>query len=145
MVYLSGAAGDNTLTGTDGADSIPGIGGDDHLAAGVGDDLLHGGAGVDQAIYYFHTVDVTVDLCAGSAHYVIDSQTVNDTLVAVALVVDGQGNDLMRGGAGDDPKRKFGETNQQRQHGQGRQKEIQRPDLWRDCNKIAGNIHLPPH
>ena len=76
--------------------------GDDHLAAGVGDDLLDGGAGVDQAIYYFHTVDVTVDLGAGSARFVIDGQTVNDTLVAVELVVDGQGDDLLRSGGGDD-------------------------------------------
>ena len=45
---------------------------------------------------------MTVDLGAGSARYVIDGQTVNDTLVAVELVVDGQGDDLLRGGAGDD-------------------------------------------
>ena len=54
MVYLSGAAGDDTLTGTDGADSTPGNGGDgaDSLFGNLGDDVLSGGAGGD--VFFVH-------------------------------------------------------------------------------------------
>ncbi|MDP7380087.1 MAG: hypothetical protein QGF33_01850 [Alphaproteobacteria bacterium] len=54
MVYLSGAAGDDTLTGTDGADSIPGNGGDgaDSLFGNRGDDVLSGGA--DGDVFFVH-------------------------------------------------------------------------------------------
>jgi Ca2+-binding RTX toxin-like protein len=114
---VTGSQGDDRLTGDDGSNVLSGLGGDDVLRGGAGADRLDGGTGSDTASYFAGTVDVVVDLAAGTAS---GGEAEGDTLVSIENVNGSQGDDtlngnadanalagwggddLLRGGAGDD-------------------------------------------
>lgn len=117
---LFGDGGDNVLTGNDGDDLLIGRGGGDTLGGGEGDDFLQGGGGndaldggdgVDTASFADIGADVTADLSAGQAQYVVGGNTVQDSLDNIEnltgsvnndTLIGDDGDNLLAGGAGSD-------------------------------------------
>ncbi|TSD89480.1 calcium-binding protein [Mycobacterium sp. KBS0706] len=115
-----GSGGDDVLNGGDGNDVLNG---EDSSWGSQGNDLLHGGAGADSlrgngalhdefgkdtATYYDSISAVTVDLHAGTG---AGGDAEGDTLIAIQNVTGSDfgdtligtyGNDILRGGGGDD-------------------------------------------
>jgi Ca2+-binding RTX toxin-like protein len=104
------------VTGSGHGDTLLGGGGDDSVSGGGGDDTLQGGSGSDGARYLFAPGSVTVDLAAGTAVGAAGDDTLagfekvagsllhGDTLSGdgQANVLEGRGDDLLRGRGGDD-------------------------------------------
>lgn len=81
---LEGTTGDNVINGLDGNDVIYGLQGNDVLTGGEGNDQLYGG------------------IVGGTDVDTMDGGNGNDTFYADASDVDGSGNLLATGGAGND-------------------------------------------
>jgi Ca2+-binding RTX toxin-like protein len=125
---IEGSSFNDTLTGDDNANRIVGLGGNDTLEGGAGDDIVDGGAGDDLIIggdgagddtyqggdgsdtvsYASTSQGVTANLASGTASGV---EIGTDTLISVANLIGGTGNDsltgdaignLLDGAAGDD-------------------------------------------
>ena len=87
--YLSGGAGNDTITGDDrndtliggtGNDSISGSTGDDILKGGAGNDTLDGGGNTDWVDYTDATAGITIDTTATGAQVTDDGDGGEDTL-----------------------------------------------------------------
>ncbi len=91
---LYGGPDDDMLDGGAGVDILNANEGDDTLVGGLDGDTLDGGSGEDTADYSAATVDINVDLLAGTA-------TGGDTLSLIENVTGGTAGDNITGSAGD--------------------------------------------
>jgi Ca2+-binding RTX toxin-like protein len=90
--FVSGGAGNDTLTSGPGNDALNGDDGNDSIIGGDGADVIHGGAGNDQ-----------MQGSAGDDH--LDGDDGNDTLdggIGVDTLRGGAGNDQLKGAGGND-------------------------------------------
>ncbi|MFP6669837.1 MAG: hypothetical protein VB857_00360, partial [Pirellulaceae bacterium] len=91
---LIGSKGNDLLFGNDGDDVVKGNGGRDVILGGNGDDSLHGNAGND----FIFGQNGDDHLYSGSGMDQMSGGNGADTLVSI----DGDANDVLRGGAGND-------------------------------------------
>ena len=89
----------NELTGLGGADVLQGRGGNDTLVPGTGIDVVDGGAGFDEVSYEDLAGPVEVDLEAGTAVELAESD-VTDTLLSIEAAVGSPFDDILVGSAG---------------------------------------------
>ena len=94
-VVINGDADAETITGTIQDDVIEGGDGDDTLFLTAGDDSYDGGLGIDTLDFLSETVDVTIDLTAGTGSSSLGTLQVD----GFERVTAGDGDDTMRGGA----------------------------------------------
>ncbi|HEX6986367.1 MAG TPA: hypothetical protein VF170_13375, partial [Planctomycetaceae bacterium] len=111
-----GTSGNDVLRGTAGRDTICGLGGNDVLVGLGGRDVIRGGRGVDTVSYAGMPGGVSVDLARGRARgyrgidVLAGIENVRGTRERDQLLGDagpnvragGFGNDVLRGGGGDD-------------------------------------------
>ena len=93
--FLTGNAGDNSISGGAGNDTVAAGAGNDTISGGTGNDIVDGGSGVDTIDFHSVSVNLAVDLTAGTA-----SGQGKDSLVAIENVYCGSGNDTVVGDAG---------------------------------------------
>ncbi len=72
---VEGGLGDDIIRGDAGANRLLGGDGNDRLAGREGDDFLDGGNGSDTAGYALSTVEIIVDLAAGTRAAVMSAMT----------------------------------------------------------------------
>jgi Ca2+-binding RTX toxin-like protein len=108
---ISGGGGADTLVGGAGNDTLSGGSGRDTLQGGAGSDLLVGEDADDVADFGYVTANLSVTLNAAGTVTVVAGSGDTDTLVGIAGVIGGSGNDsltgdggnnLLRGGLGND-------------------------------------------
>ena len=92
---LDGGDGNDTLDGGANNDQLDGGNGDDTMTGGGGSDVMDGGAGVDTAIV--GTAPVLIDFATG---WLSVSDSGNDILEDVEIVVDADGNRTLLVGSG---------------------------------------------
>lgn len=107
--YFDGGAGNDNINAGAGDDIIYAGSGDDTVFAGTGNDTIIGGngkgndiyngdSGIDSIIYSSANNAINVDLSKGTAWGVDIDQ---DQLFNIENIVSGQGNDILKGNAGD--------------------------------------------
>ncbi|NOU26225.1 MAG: hypothetical protein HOO90_11910, partial [Methylotenera sp.] len=96
--YLSGLAGNDTLTGSTGNDKLDGGEGNDILDGGAGSDTLIGGNGIDTATYKYATSAVTVSLATAGAQ--VTGGSGSDTVVSIENLTGSNYDDTLTGSSG---------------------------------------------